>query len=294
MRIYSADSVDLRTGDDLEIILGTLKNVNGVTFGSTVYIETCDFRNNVTTYNSVSVKFDSTSDAPEVEDDNNGGSGGSTGGSTGGSSGSTGSTGGSAGNTDVETDKDDVDLGSVENFKDVSYHWAKNSIAYVVENGLFNGVTSTEFQPETKMSRAMFVTVLGRLDGADTSASQSSSFGDVPSTEWYTDSVNWAVENGIVNGITDSIFDPNGNVTREQMAVMLYKYIVNENIDIQQAETIVVFKDYTSISAYAKHAVVYMQKTGLINGRNDGSFDPQGLATRAEVATIMERFAEIN
>lgn len=284
VKIYSVDSVDIRTGDDEEIILGTLSNVSGVTFADTVYVEVCDFLNNEYSYGSVSAVFDDTSDAPGDSSSNNSGS----------SNSNSNSNNSSSNNDDSTTDDSlsDSDV-SVGDFTDVSSHWANSAIAYVVENGLFNGVTTTQFQPDTNMSRAMFVTVLSRYDGVDTSKYTTNSFTDVADNQWYTNAVNWAVDAEITTGMTSTTFVPDGNITREQMAVLLYKYILSDGITIEQDTSVATFKDYTKISSYAKTAVVYMQQTGLISGRTDGTFDPQGLATRAEVATIMERFANL-
>ena len=141
------------------------------------------------------------------------------------------------------------------------------------------------------MTRAMFAQVLLNLDGGSPSFT-TSSFDDVSTTAWYFAAVEWAAQQGVVLGVGEGTFDPGRPITREQMAVMLYRFVNAMEIELPQVET-AAFTDQASISVWAVDAVRAIQAAGIIVGRPDGSFDPQTTATRAEVATIFARFLDL-
>ena len=115
------------------------------------------------------------------------------------------------------------DVSSADVFKDVKNDsWFKPSVDYVYNHGLMNGTSATKFEPDTKMSRAMLVTVLWRYEGSP--LGYVNIFRDIPEGEWYTDAVSWARENGIAAGVSATLFDPDGNVTREQLTTFMYRY----------------------------------------------------------------------
>ncbi|MDR2089538.1 MAG: S-layer homology domain-containing protein [Clostridiales Family XIII bacterium] len=176
-------------------------------------------------------------------------------------------------------------------FTDTASHWAADAIRAVVTAGLFNGVSETNFAPDGTMTRAMFVTVLARHAGG--AATGGASFGDVPANLWYTNGVLWAAENGIVSGVGDGLFDPNGQITREQLAVMLYNYAKFAGIDTGGAADLSGFSDGASVSSWAREALAWLVSEDLVGGKPGGVLDPAGTATRAEVATILQRFLEI-
>lgn len=181
------------------------------------------------------------------------------------------------------------------NFTDVpTGFWAEDAIAFVVENGLFQGTTSTTFEPNTEMSRAMLVTVLWRLDGEPTPTA-ANTFADVKNGVYYTDAVAWANEKGIVTGYTATQFGSNDNVTREQMATIMYRYAVMKGLDttVGADTNLLSYKDANQISAYAMDALTWANGAGIITGRTADTLVPQGDSTRAEVATIMMRFVNI-
>lgn len=176
-------------------------------------------------------------------------------------------------------------------FSDVkTTDWFYESVIFVVENGLFNGTSDTTFSPNSSMTRAMFATVLARLDGADLSGYTTSRFSDVASGQWYTAAIEWAADNSIVSGVGGGEFSPNASITREQMAVMLDRYIQYKNYSLPQTSSASVFADDEQISSWAKDAVYSIQKAGVITGKPGNLFDPQGTATRVEVATVFARF----
>ncbi len=171
--------------------------------------------------------------------------------------------------------------------------WAHAGIDYAVENGLFNGMTDTTFEPETAMTRGMLVTVLWRY--AQSPEEGENTFTDVGAGEWYTKAVAWASHNGIVNGVGNGRFDPNSEITREQMATILYRYAQKYGFDTESTTNLDSFPDSGSISSYAVAAFRWAVAEGLINGSQENGvayLQPQGDATRAQVATILMRFIE--
>ena len=170
----------------------------------------------------------------------------------------------------------DVTVKIVDNakdFTDTQGHWAEASIDFATSHELFSGTSATTFTPDSAMTRAMLMTVLARFDGEDTTG------GSV----WYEKSMTWAKENGISDGS-----NPNGNITREQLATMLWRYAGSPAGDSALSS----FKDSASVSSYAVEALRWAVGEGLISGTDTGMLAPQSNATRAQVATILKRFVE--
>lgn len=178
-----------------------------------------------------------------------------------------------------------------EIFPDVKGQWASTSIDYCYKNGLFTGVTSSSFEPETVMNRAMFVTVLSRMS-AETIAGYQNSFTDVPSDSWYTQPCAWGAVNGIAGGLGDGSFSPLGSVTREQMAVFLYRYAILYGLTDGSSSpaTLFTFSDKDEVSTWAADAMAWAVENNLITGRSETSLCPRDSAKRCEVATIISRF----
>ncbi len=172
--------------------------------------------------------------------------------------------------------------------------WYYGAAAYAYNNGLFAGMTPTTFAPNATMTRAMLVSVLWRLAGAPAPKAPNT-FVDVPDGAWYTDAVTWAAENGVVSGIGGSRFDPSGFVTREQTAEILYNYAHSKGYDVSARADLTVFPDAGSVSGWAEKALSWANAAGLINGTvRDGQtiLDPQGSASRAQVAMILMNYVE--
>lgn len=172
--------------------------------------------------------------------------------------------------------------------------WYYGAAAYAYNNGLFAGMTPTTFAPNATMTRAMLVSVLWRLAGAPAPKAPNT-FVDVPDGAWYTDAVTWAAENGVVSGIGGSRFDPSGFVTREQTAEILYNYAHSKGYDVSARADLTAFPDAGSVSGWAEEALSWANATGLINGTvRDGQtiLDPQGSASRAQVAMILMNYVE--
>lgn len=179
-------------------------------------------------------------------------------------------------------------------FSDIVGHWAEDAIHYVVDGGLFNGATDTTFEPETNMTRGMFVTVLGRMAEAEGSGAEAAAqFADVDADEYYAPYVAWAAENNIVTGTEVDEFEPNTPISREQMAAILYRYTQFQQIETPvDSDAINAFADHANVSSYATDAMNWAVGSSLINGTDNNMLDPQGNATRAQVATILMRFCE--
>ena len=154
---------------------------------------------------------------------------------------------------------------------------------------LMDGTAPGLFAPELSMSRAMLVTVLWRYEGAPEAGENS--FADVPDGAWYTGAVAWAAAEGVVNGVGENKFDPDGNITREQMAAILYRYCAAKDIAAAADGDLTAFPDGDQVSAWAKEAVQWTVAEEIIGG-SDGSLLPRGNATRAQVATMLMRFIE--
>ena len=182
---------------------------------------------------------------------------------------------------------------------DIEGHWAEESIGWVMEQELFNGVSETEFSPDGSMTRGMFVTVLGRYAGIDPEDYQDwylpGLYEDVPAATYYAPYINWATRFGIANGVEAGKFSPDTPVTREQMATLILRFAGVYSLEITQLtqEVVEVFTDEASVSEYARDAVESMWQTGLLNGmrQEDGTyiFSPKTNATRAQCATIFRR-----
>ena len=171
-------------------------------------------------------------------------------------------------------------------------NWFYRYVNTVTNARLFQGTSSRIFSPQQSMTRAMFAQVLANLEGVDTTIFTNSSFNDVPTNTWYFGAVEWASQMGIVQGIGNNNFAPNVPITREQMAVILYRYAEIMGIEFVE-DTATAFADQALISSWVVNAVNEIQSASIVTGRPDGRFDPQATATRAEVATIFARFLEV-
>ena len=157
-------------------------------------------------------------------------------------------------------------------------HWAHDAIEYVVDEGLFAGTSSTTFNPEGTMTRAMLWVVLARMDDVNTNASSGEA--------WYQPGLDWAVENGISDGT-----NPNNNITREQFAAMLYRYAENAGEDITaDTSELNKFIDTINIASYALEPLAWAVENGIVSGTSSDTISPAGNATRAQVATMLMRY----
>lgn len=182
-----------------------------------------------------------------------------------------------------------------DDFTDVGRSdWYYQFVDYVTSKGYFNGVADKTFAPADNMTRAMFVTVLFRFHGAKGDSSQSA-FVDVAPGEWYTAAINWAAANKIVDGVGNGKFAPNDPITRAQMCTMIERYLALYKkawkVTLPETGSVSVMVDENAIPAYALAAVKQCQRHGLVNGFEDGTFRPNDLSTRAQVAAVIYRMS---
>ena len=178
-------------------------------------------------------------------------------------------------------------------YKDVNPDdWHYEAVKYAYNNNLMKG-TDEGFEPESKMTRAMLITVLWRLEKEPTVKHQIG-FDDIKADEWYTEAVRWAASENIISGIGNNLFGTNDEITREQMATIFYRYVQSKGISTQAGKTAGI-KDYAdseSISDYAVLAMEWAVDFGIIQGKTENAISPADSATRAEVATMLMRFCE--
>lgn len=177
------------------------------------------------------------------------------------------------------------------NISDVaSSDWYYDSVKFAVDRGLLTGTGENIFEPRSTLTRGMLVTVLARLHQADLTQYETSKFEDVELSKWYASSAAWAAANNITKGISETQFAPNIPVNREQLTVMLENYAKLIGMETENDAELTNYQDSGDISKWAVSAMKWAVSTGLINGRDDGTLDPKGTATRAEAAVIFHRF----
>lgn len=186
---------------------------------------------------------------------------------------------------------------NTKNFTDIADNWGKSYIDFVTQREIFIGTTPGVFSPDTGMTRAMFAGIIGRLYERSYGALPAGSaqeFTDVNYNHYYGKYVDWESENNIIMGIGGGLFAPDRKITRQEMAVILYRFAIFLGASSTDYEdTQLTYPDTSSIPSWASDGAKYCQQTGIILGHNNGYFVPQGTATRAEVTAILERFIEL-
>lgn len=172
--------------------------------------------------------------------------------------------------------------------------WYAEAVQYVQENGLMAGTSATTFDPHTTTSRGMIVTILYRLAGSPDMEDEiwGYPYADVDAGAYYGTAVYWARLNGIAGGYSDEQFGPNDPITREQLAVMLYRYAQRMGYDVTAGADLSSYADANQISSYAVYALRWANAEGIVNGASAANLDPQGSATRAQAAAMLMRFCE--
>ena len=172
--------------------------------------------------------------------------------------------------------------------------WYEDAAAYVYEHGLMAGTSATTFAPDATTSRSMIATILWRMAGSPV-VNYAMDYTDVAQGQWYSEAIRWAASEGIVSGYGNGLFGTNDPITREQFAVMLYRYAQEQGYDVSIGENtnILSYTDVADLSEYAISAMQWAVGAGIINGTGDGStLSPQGQATRAQAAVMLMRFCE--
>ena len=171
--------------------------------------------------------------------------------------------------------------------------WYYDAVMFTSDRALLNGITESKFSPDTAMNRAMFVTVLGRLSEVAVDQTHAVAFADVVNDGWSVGYIVWATSNGIVKGYSDEVFGQYEDITREQIAVILYRYAQYEGFQTAlEGQDLPAYPDLGSVSSYAETAVSWAVEQGIING-SDGKLEPGGVATRAQVAAMLQRFITV-
>ena len=173
-----------------------------------------------------------------------------------------------------------------KSFQDVpAQHWANDAASFASARNLFQGVNETTFAPNRAMTRGMLATVLYRLE-SEPETTVEEAFTDVKDGAYYTNGISWASDKGVATGYDDGTYRPDQVITRQQLAAMLYRYAGNPDATGDELN----FPDAANVSNYAKDAMKWAVENGIIQGKTDGRLDPHGLATRAQVATMMMRY----
>ena len=177
-------------------------------------------------------------------------------------------------------------------FTDVSEKdWFYGDVMFVYENGLMLGTSKTLFSPHGTATRGMMATILWRMEGSPAPKGKNS-FTDVEAGKWYADAITWTAENGIFAGYGKDKFGPDDPITREQLAAIFYRYADYKGYDLIVKGNLDKFKDADKITDYAKTAMQWAVGSGLMKGKSGNLLDPQGTATRAEIAAMLHRFIE--
>ncbi|WP_244213838.1 InlB B-repeat-containing protein [Paenibacillus barcinonensis] len=182
-------------------------------------------------------------------------------------------------------------------FTDIAGHWGASPIQFVTEREIFLGTGKQQFSPNTGMTRAMLATVIGRMYERSYGPLETKGtriFTDTQYDSWYGAYIDWAYQNGIIQGVGGGKFEPNRTVTRQELAAMFYRFA--DFLKLKDANTLsqaqLTYSDASSIAAWAEQAAMYMQETGIMTGRAGATFAPKNVATRAEVAAMFKRFIE--
>ena len=165
--------------------------------------------------------------------------------------------------------------------------WYKDAVQYAYAGGLMTGVSANEFAPDATTTRGMIVSMLARLEGVE--SANDAGFADVEG-EWYATAVNWAASVGVVNGYEDNTFRPNDAITREQLAAILMNYAAYKGEDVSARASLDAYSDAENVNTWATDTMQWAVAKGLLTGVTADTLQPQGAATRAQVAAILQRF----
>ncbi|MGN1307147.1 MAG: S-layer homology domain-containing protein [Faecousia sp.] len=182
----------------------------------------------------------------------------------------------------------------VNPFTDIGGHWAESNILSAYHAGLFNGISATEFGPELSMTRAMFVTVLYRMEGAPSVDMTKLHYSDVSQDSYYAAAVVWAEQAGVANGVGGNRFSPETDITRQEMVTMFYRFANYKGQDVTATTSLSRFKDADKVADWALAAMQWAVADGLIGGHTDWTIGPEENATRAQAATVFCRYAGLS
>ncbi len=178
------------------------------------------------------------------------------------------------------------------NFMDTQKHWADSNITYLAAREVIKGMAESTFEPDANITRAQFIQILANMSGADLSKYEDSKFNDVNRKAWFSKSAAWAADTGLAIGYSNSdgttSFNPNDNITRQDMAVILSRYMLKiKKQKLSEVNQEMSFTDRNQIDSYAEAAIKELQRSGIINGKTSETFVPKGNATRAECSKMI-------
>lgn len=175
-----------------------------------------------------------------------------------------------------------------EDFVDVGkMHWAYAYVMELAKQNIVSGTGDGHFYPERQVTRAEFVKMLAGIAGVDVTGRTTDRFDDVKIGQWWMPYVAWASEEGLVNGISETLFEPGQHMTREQMATLIYRFCEKNGISLPEVQERIVFNDEASVASYARKPIESVQAAGIINGYEDGTFRPKVNAKRSEAAKVL-------
>ncbi|MFH5181185.1 S-layer homology domain-containing protein [Paenibacillus sp. TAB 01] len=197
--------------------------------------------------------------------------------------------------TDVDTTTTDSVYSNVYSFEDLSDHWAKSDVEYLVSKNIINGVSETSFAPERDITRAEFAALVVRALGLTNAEAPASTFTDVPSDAWYASTVAAASNAGIINGYDDETFRPDAKITREELAAIVIRALDHSDIATNVSDPEEALKNYTDADQiiWAQKELAAAINTGLISGMTEDTLAPEAQATRAQAAVVLKRVFDI-
>jgi hypothetical protein len=179
-------------------------------------------------------------------------------------------------------------------FDDIQGHWAQEDIEFLASIGIINGKTSSLFVPDASITRAEFIALVVReLEYFNIEGTDQTSFNDLEAGAWYVEEVQYAAQLGLVKGTGDGKFNPNSNITREQIATFLgrtYTLVTGEEVSVNAEQILSNYTDQNTISDWAKNDVAFLVESGVINGVSPDKIGPSANATRAQTAVMLSRF----
>ena len=170
--------------------------------------------------------------------------------------------------------------------------WYAPAVQTCAEQGLFQGTSPTTFSPDLSMTRGMFVTVLGRMENIDPTQADASGFMDVPEDAYYAGYVGWAARSGIVAGVSDSVFEPERGISRQEICTIVHRYLVWKDVSLQAVPS-AQFADDAQIAEWAKESVYVCRSAGIVSGVGDNHFAPNVAARRCEAAQIFKNLLAV-
>ena len=285
--IYITSNTDVLTTSG-NLILGTISADESFSIKSATNMKVTDGTNTSGTWDNTNTQTPSTDNGSDDNSGSNDNSNSDSSSSNNNNSNNSNNNSSNNNNNNSNTDKPETSIP----FTDVSEKdWYYDAVKFAYDNGLMSGVSSTAFEPNANTTRGMIVTVMYRLEN-EPNVNIDNSFEDVKPSDYYGNAIYWAKQNNIVTGYNSTTFAPNDNITREQMAAILYRYASYKGYSVDKISDLSQFSDVSKINDYALKPIKWAVASNLISGMGDSTISPLGNASRAQIATILMRFIE--